>query len=245
MSRKPTRGIQAGFEETTVSGEEGEAPMSSTGGDTGSDVGTPYGADYEMGSTDAGATTGASSLQLEVEILSADAVDRVAYEIANRTAAKATASKIRSITIVSPAITAYLRLHAALEAEVASLEAMTERAAAAAPPELIQTSDATAFADVAVDVAETARKAVKSATLAIGMFAATTSYSGRAKVAHQTVLDAALAKHLSARGIEVDLPEHALPANEPRGLFARMLQLRARCGELQSKGGSVDILMPI
>src|SRR5205085_8120538 len=133
-------------------------PMSPTGGDTSTSVGTTYGADYEMGSTDAGATTGAGTLQLEVEILSADAVDRIAYEIAHRLEAKLAAAKIRSVTVVSPAIISFLRLHSALEAEVVSLEKMTDRLAAAAPPDSVQTSDQTAFGEVAVDAAESARK---------------------------------------------------------------------------------------
>jgi hypothetical protein len=228
------------------SGESGEAPMgSSSGTDTSSSAGVPYTADYETGSSEAGATSGAGSLQLEVEILTADAVDRVAYEIAHRVAAKVAAAKIKSITVVSPEVIAYLRLHAALEAEIASLEAMTERLAATAPPDTVETSDATAFSQMAVDVAETARKAIKSATLAVGMLAVSTSYSGRTKIAHQSVLDAALGKHLAAKELEVELPQRSLPSNEPRGLFARMLDLRSRCTDLQSKNAGGDALMPI
>ena len=225
-------------------GESGEGPSTSGGGPVAS-TGMPYDAEYETGSTDAGSTTGAGTLQLEVEILTADAVDRVAYEIAHRVGAKTSDAKIRSITVVSPEIISYLRLHSALEAEVASLEAMTDRVVAAVPPDSVATSDAAAFGQVAVEVAETARKAVKSATLALGMIAVSTSYSGRTKIARQTVLDAALGKHLAAKGLEVDLPERSLPATEPRGLFGRMLELRSRCSDLQNKGGSIELLSPI
>jgi len=221
--------LAPGVEAVGIEGDEaGEPPSSSGGGPVGS-TGVPYEAEYETGSSEAGSTTGAATLKLEVEILTADAVDRVAYEIANRVAAKTGAAKIRSVTVVSPEVIAYLRLHAALEAEVASLEAMTARVAAAAPPDSVETTDAAAFSQVAVDVAETARKAIKSATLALGMLAVSTSYSGRTGTARQVVLDAALGKHLAAKGLDVDLPQRALPATEPRGLFARMLELRSRC----------------
>ncbi|HEX6741619.1 MAG TPA: hypothetical protein VF079_07490 [Sphingomicrobium sp.] len=224
-------------------GEAGEQASTSGGGS--SSAGVPYEAENEAGSSEAGTTTGAGSLRLEVEILTADAVDRVAYEIAHRVAAKAEAAKVRSITVVSPEIISYLRLHSALEAEVGALEAMTKRLAAAATPEAIETSDAAAFGQVAVEAAETARKAFKSASLALGMIAVSTSYSGRTKIARQTVLDAALGKHLAVKGIEVDLPERSLPASEPRGLFARMLDLRSTCMDLQNKGVNVDALSPI
>jgi hypothetical protein len=234
-----------GVESIGIEGDESGEPPSSSGGGPVASTGVPYEAEYETGSSEAGGTTGAGSLKLEVEILTADAVDRVAYEIANRVGARLASVKIKSITVVSPEVNAYLRLHAALEAEVASLEAMTARVAATAPPDSVETTDAAAFSQVAVDVAETARKAIKSATLAVGMLAVSTSYSGRAGTAHQVVLDAALGKHLAAKGLEVDLPQRALPATEPRGLFARMLDLRARCTDLQSKNAGGDALMVI
>lgn len=236
------------MEDTTVPGESGEPPMSSTGGDTGSygGGGVTYEGDYETDSTDAGTTTGVATLQLEIDILTAQAVDRIAREIARRVAAKARASKIRSVTVVSPSIVSFLRLHSALEAEVASLESMADRLAAAAVPQgPLETSDQTAFGEVAVEVAETARKAVKSATSALRMFAATTKYSGRTKVARQCVLDAALAKHIAHHELEVEVPEHALPSNDAHSLFGRMLRLQARCRELQNSGGNVDALAPI
>jgi len=69
-------------------------------------------------------------------------------------------------------------------------------------------------------------------------------YSGRTNVTRQAVLDAALAKHLAARKLTVEVPEHALPAIEQRGLFARMLALQARCRELQDSG-PIEALTPV
>lgn len=232
------------MEDTTVPGEGGEPPMSPTGGDTPS-YDMTYEGDYEFGTTDAGTTTGIGTLQLEIDILAAQEVDQIAGEIACRVAAKAHDAKVHSITIASPSIVAFLRLHSALEAEIASLETMTDRLAAAAPPRPIEVSDQAAFAEVAVQAAETARKAVTSASSALRVFAATTKYSGRTKIARQPVLDAALAKHLALKNLKVAVPEHALPSTNSASLFGRMLRLQARCRELQSAGTSLDALAPI
>jgi hypothetical protein len=249
MSRRPTKAVSAGFADTSEveGGETGEAPMASGGGDTAQYTDVPYEGDYDysMGSSDAGSTSGVNTLQLEIEILSAAAIDRIAQDVARRVASKAAPAKIRSVTIASPQVIAFLRLHSAIEAEIDSLEKVTDRLESAAPPEAIQTSDQTAFGEVAVSAAETARKAVKSATSAIQMLAVSTKYSGRSKVAQQVVLDAAIAKYLSAQSLEVELPERALPSKEPRGLFARMLQLQARCKQLQDKCGDVDALSTV
>jgi hypothetical protein len=192
-----------------------------------------------------GLTTGAETLQLEVDILSAEAVDRIAYAIANRVAAKATAAKVKSVTVVSPGMLAALRLHAALEAEVGALEAMTERIAATAPPDTLETTDATAFSDLPFKAADAAQRVLKSASSALSVFASSTAYTGRKDSARQSVLDAALAKHIATKGLGVELPERALPATEPRGLLARILELRSRCNELGRKGANLEDLLPI
>jgi hypothetical protein len=192
-----------------------------------------------------GQLSGAESLQLEVAILSAEAVDRIADAIADRVAAKATAAKIRAITVVSPAMLAALRLHSALEAEVRSLQAMAEQLVPAAAPESVKTADVGAFTDLPFKAVDTAQRVLKSASSALSVFASTTAYAGKKDSARQNVLDAALAKHLAARRLQVDLPEHALPATDPNGLFARILDLRARCGELQRQGADLDALLEI
>jgi hypothetical protein len=192
-----------------------------------------------------GQLSGAESLQLEVAILSAEAVDRIADAIADRVAAKATAAKIRAITVVSPAMLAALRLHSALEAEVRSLQAMAEQLVPAEAPESVKTADVGAFTDLPFKAVDTAQRVLKSASSALSVFASTTAYAGKKDSARQNVLDAALAKHLAARHLQVDLPEHALPATDPNGLFARILDLRARCGELQRQGADLDALLEI
>jgi hypothetical protein len=245
MTRNSVRGFEAPSDDETAPGESGEAPMSS-GGDTSTYTDIPYDSDSDYGSSDAGTTTGIGTLQLEIDILAADAVDRIAREIADRVAAKAHKSKISSITIASPSIIAFLRLHSSLEAEISSLEAATERLAAAAKaPTQVEVSDQSAFGEIAVEAAETARKAVTSASSALRVFAATTKYSGRTKVARQPVLDAALAKHLALKDLSVDVPEHALPSSNSRGLFGRMLALQAHCRELQAGGVNLDSLAPV
>ena len=192
-----------------------------------------------------GQLSGAESLQLEVDILSAEAVDRIASAIADRVAAKATAAKIGSVTVVSSTLLAALRLHSALEAEVKSLQAMAEQLVPVAAPESVKTADVGAFTDLPFKAVDAAQRVLKGASSALSVFASTTAYAGKKDSARQNVLDAALAKHLAARRLQVDLPEHALPATEPTGLFARILDLRARCGELQRQGVSLDDMLPI
>lgn len=192
-----------------------------------------------------GQLSGAESLQLEVDILSAEAVDRIAGAIADRVAAKATPENIRAVTVVSPAMLAALRLHSALDAELRSLEAMAEQLARAVAPTSVKTADVGAFTDLPFKAVDTAQRVLKSASSALSVFASTTAYAGKKDSARQNVLDAALAKHLAARRLQVDLPEHALPAIDPQGLFARILDLRARCGELQDQGADIAAVLEI
>ena len=270
MSRKPTRGIAAGLAD--VENEEGgEPPMSDTpsitppaelppavvtappivpGGAAAPGIAPgqvmlPMPSDTSGWDQSGGQLTGAESMQLEVNILSAEAVDRVAASIAARVAAKAAPGKIKSITVVSPLMLAALRLHAALDAEVRSLQAMAEQLAPAAAPETVRTADVGAFTDLPFKVADTAQRVLKSASSALSVFASTTAYTGKKDSVRQNVLDAALAKHLAARSLRVDLPEHALPATDPKGLFARLLDLRGRCGELERMGIDTLALQPI
>jgi hypothetical protein len=270
VSRKPTRGIAAGM--ASVENQEGgEAPMSDTpsvtppndlpsavvtlppippAGAAGPSIAPgqvmlPMPADTSGWDQSGGQLTGAESMQLEVNILSAEAVDRVASSIAARVAAKAAPAKIKSVTVVSPAMLAALRLHAALDAELRSLEAMAEQLAPAAPPGSIRTADVGAFTDLPFKVADTAQRVLKSASSAISVFASTTAYTGKKDSVRQNVLDAALAKHLAAGGLRVALPEHALPTTDPKGIFARLLDLRGRCGELQRMGIDPPALQPI
>jgi hypothetical protein len=199
--------------------------------------------DYSGSDQAGGQTMGAETLQLEVDILSAEAVDRIAYVIAQRVANKAAEAKIRGVTVVSPTTLAALRLHATLDTQLQSLAAMAEQLAPGPLPDSVETADA-AFTDLPMRIADTAQRVAKSAAAAISVFASTTAYAGKKDSAKQTVLDAALAKHLASRDLKVDLPEHALPSTEP-GLFARMLNLRARCGELERQGADPIALQPI
>lgn len=202
-----------------------------------------YSMDYSGSEQAGGQTMGAESLQLEVDILSAEAVDRIAHAIAQRVAKKAAKAKISGITVVSPATLAALRLHAVLEAQVKSLEAMAAQLGSTAAPESIETADA-AFSDLPLKAADMAQRVAKSAASALSVFASTVAYAGKKDSAKQVVLSAALAKHLASRDLKVELPEHALPATEP-GLFTRMLNLRAQCGELERGGADLNALVQI
>ena len=106
-----------------------------------------YSMDYSGSDQAGGQTMGAETLQLEVDILSADAVDRIAHAVAQRVAKKAGEAKITGITVVSPMTLAALRLHSVLEAQVKSLEAMAAQLGGAVAPASVETADA-AFTDL-------------------------------------------------------------------------------------------------
>lgn len=266
------RDRRAGMVEQAEPGESGEAPMPDTPSTSApstlptlvstkpvpavapgqvapatSDQAYQYSTDYSGTEQAGGQITGAETLQLEVDILSAEAVDRIAYAIAQRVAKRAGDAEIRGITVVSPATLAALRLHSVLEAQLKSLEAMAEQLASAAAPDSIETADA-AFSDAAATAAskvvDVVQRVAKGAAAAIGVFASTTSYAGKKDSARHVVLDAALAKHLATRGLQVELPERALPTPEPV-LFTRMLNLRARCSELERDGANLSSLVQI
>jgi hypothetical protein len=190
---------------------------------------------------------GAETLQLEVDVLSADAVGRIAAAIAERVAKKSAEARIKAVTVVSLATLASLRLHAVLDAQVTSLGAMADQLMATAAPGSIETSDATALSDMAgtaSKVVDAVQRVAKGAAAAISVFASSTAYAGKKDSARQTVLDAALAKHLASQGLRVDLPERALPSSGP-GLISRMLDLRAKCADLQRQGADFNALAPI
>lgn len=234
-------------------GEGGEPPMHGVG-DSGETYDILPDEDYSYGSTEAGSTTGLQGLQLEVDILSADAVDRIAADIAARVSVAASAAGVRAVTVASPDMIAYLRLHAALAAEAAGLEATVDRLAASAPPEAIAVEEAAAFVPALITSAASAvPEVVGRASRVLRNFAATTAYSGRRLRPRQVLLDAALARHLSHRGFAVSVPERAPSAAEPDGLIARILALQARIHQLQQNDrsgadyatvlGSVDALL--
>lgn len=248
MTKKRSSPRAAGL--AVVEGEGGE-PLPTSGGDTPgtfdvSSTETEY--EYDYGTGDAGSTTGISTLQLEIDILSAAAVDQVAQEIARRVSAAVGGAKISSVTVASPAVLTFLRLHSGLEVEVSSLEAMADRFAAAAARSgaPVEVEDTTALALPALPIIAAAARAapqlVNKASAVLRKMAATTAYSGRANRARQVLLDAALAKHLSASKIEVQLPERSPPSTEPRGLLGRILKLQARCRQLEERYQGADDL---
>jgi len=271
VRRKPTRGNKAGMADVENQ-EGGEAPMGDTPSTSpppelppsvvtapplppagaaapsiapGQVMLPQMPADTSGWDQSGGQLTGAESMQIEVNILSAEAVDRVAAAIAARVAGKAGPAKLKAVTVISPMMLAALRLHAALDAEVRSLQAMADQLAPAAVPDSVNTADVSAFTDLPFKVVDTAQRVLKSASSAISVFASTTAYTGKKDSVRQNVLDAALAKHLTARGLQVDLPEHGLPATDPHGLLGRLLELRGRCSELQRLRVDALALQPI
>ena len=233
MTGRGAKGKAAGFEDV-VAGEEGGPPMSPTGGDA-----QAYDAsqdDSGIADSDAGSTSGIQNLQLEVDILSAAAVDKVAQEIAKRAAVAARKSGLAGVVVASPQAIAFLRLHAALEAEISSLEAAVEQlASASSEPAAIEIADAAGFAPFPIIAAavSSAPRMVGTASAMLKKIAATTAYSGRSGRTRQVLLDAALAKHLALQKLDVSVPERALPSEDSRGLIPRILKLQNRAQQLQ------------
>jgi len=194
---------------------------------------------YDSTSGGTGTTTGTGSLNLEVALLSINAVDEIAREVARRVAPLVRTEGLKGIVLSSPELLATLRLRASLNAELDLLEAIIARGSGA--PKEEANFAVPAIAPVA---AESARRVVANASAALTSFAVTTHYSGRKGTVAQKPLDAALAKHLSEQGIKVQLPVYALPKAAQAGFIARLLNLRSRCSQGSAEGegqGGVDV----
>lgn len=235
MIKKRVTSLASGMEDV-LPGEGGEPLVDA--GIGGGDTVSVEPMDYEYGATEVGTTTGLQGLQLEVDILSASAIDSIGAEIARRISAASVAAKLRSIIVATPDVLSSLRLHATLEAEVASLEIAVERTAANAAPTTVEVADTTAFALPILAAASSLPELTQKAARVLKSFAKTTAYSGRTNRAKQVLLDAALAKHLSLGNIDVEVPERSLPAGEKRGLMPRILKLKARCQQINASGES-------
>lgn len=186
---------------------------------------------YDPASGSSGATSGAGSLNLEVALLSINAVDEIAEEVARRVSPLVRKDGLKGIVLSSPELLAALRLRASLNSELDLLEAIL--AGSSGP----QTEEAGfAVPAIAPIAAESARRVVANASAALTSFAVTTRYSGRKGTVAQKPLDAALAKHLSEHGVKVRLPLYALPTAPEEGFIARLLSLRARCNQASAEG---------
>jgi hypothetical protein len=235
VTKKRGPSLPSGMEDV-LPGEGGEPLVDA--GIGGGDTISVEPMDYEYGTTEVGSTTGLQGLQLEVDILSASAIDSIAAEIARRITEASAEAKLRSIIVATPEILSSLRLHAALEAEVASLELGVKKAAESAPPKTVEVADETAFALPILAAASSIPELTQKAARVLKSFAKTTAYSGRTNRAKQVLLDAALAKHLSLGKIAVEVPERSLPSGEKRGLVHRVLKLQALCQKISASGES-------
>ena len=203
---------------------DGSAPPTSGGYDTS--------ADSEPFAGDSAAVTGTSSLQLEVILLSLDAVDRVAAGIAMQVAASVKLAGLAGVVLIDPGLIAAMRLRATLMGELAALETKVANAAPAA-----QAGGQAGFVvqEAAAALGEVNR-AAQTVGKALSVFSVSSSYSGRRDVVRPIALTAALAKHLAARGVEAQVPRYAVVPSTSNGFLDRVLALQLKCREAAALG---------
>lgn len=216
-------------------GEGGEPPIDpmTPGDDSGVADVAEYN-EYETGSSGQGTTSGVGSLNLEVALLSIEAVDRIADAIARRAAAAVGQAGVAGVVLAGPDLMAALRLRAALLAEIGALEASVA-AASEAPAD----DDAAAFGVPAAALAlQGVKRAAQSASGALAVFGVTARYSGRNDTVRPATLDAALAKHLARRKVAVRLPLYAMPSVGRDGFIGRALTLQQQCRQAAATGSA-------
>ncbi len=232
--------------------EEGGEPIAPGGvqpqTDTVAPPSTPdadYGDMSDMGAasgSSGGGVTGASSLSLEVTLLSIEATDRVADEIARRIAPIAGNHKLKGVVIADPASIAMLRVHAALNGELGALEtrvAAIEAAAAQEPDAEGGFVDLAAAAALKVGVTKSFAGIANNVGKALQVFQISSAYSGKRDVVRPSALHAALAKHITARGLEAQVPRYSVMAGAGSRFIDRLLDVQRRCRSL-SDGGTIS-----
>lgn len=212
-------------------GEGGESDQTLGDGSAPAQTGGYGTADSEPFAGDTAAVTGTSSLQLEVVLLSLDAVDRVALAIAVQVAAAVKHSGLSGVVLIDPGLIAAMRLRSTLAGELAALEA---KVANAAPAEgNVQAGFVVQEATAALGEVNRAAQTVGKA---LSVFSVSSSYSGRRDVVRPIVLTAALAKHLAARGIDAQVPRYAVVPSTSSGFLDRVLTLQLKCREATAQG---------
>lgn len=238
--KKPQRNTSAAFADVE-SGEGGETVATGTEGADGG-----FGVEEEEDTaepfdTSTVSVTGTGSLQLEVALLSIDAVDKVAAGIARDVATAATKAGLAGVVIADPGLIAALRLRDTLMAELVALEAKVANAAEAAPGDA-PAAEAGLVAPAAMAALSGVRRAAQTASKALSVFSVASSYSGRKNVVRPSAMTAALAKHLAGAGIAAQVPRYAVVPTTGSGFFDRLLALQLKCRDALAGGSfSTDI----
>ena len=214
------------------SGEGGESGGTLGDGSAATQSGGYDAGDSEPFAGDTASVTGTSSLQLEVALLSLDAVDRVAAAIAAQVAAAVKIAGLTGVVLIDPGLIAAMRLRTILAGELAALETKVANAAPAAEgggqAGFVVQEAAAALGEV--------NRAAQTVGKALSVFSVSSSYSGRRDVVRPIVLTAALAKHLAARGIEAQVPRYAVMPSSSSGFLDRVLALQLKCREAAALG---------
>ena len=212
-------------------GEGGESDQTLGDGSNSAPAGGYGIADSEPFAGDTASVTGTSSLQLEVVLLSLDAVDRVAAAIAMQVAGSVKLSGLSGVVLIDPGLIAAMRLRATLAGELAALET---KVANAAPAE--GGVQAGFVVQEAADALGEVNRAAQTVGKALSVFSVSSSYSGRRDVVRPIVLTAALAKHLAAAGVEAQVPRYAVVPSTSSGFLERVLALQLKCREATVQG---------
>jgi len=180
---------------------------------------------------DGASVTGAETLSLEVTLLSLDAVDRVAAGIAQRVGKAIKGEAFKGVVLADPAAVNALRLRALLMGEVESLEATVASVTSA-----VGERESAFGADDVLAPLRAVRQAANLVTTTLAWFQVTSDYRGKADLVRPSALAAALAKHVSALGIEARVPKYAIAPPSGRGLVERALAVQLKCRDLQAAG---------
>ena len=238
--------VDAGGEAAPEDAPDGAAPdvVADEGGEETVATNAPTAADGGIGTAgddssntpslaDGASVTGAETLSLEVTLLSLDAVDRVAAGIAQRVGKAIKGEAFKGVVLADPAAVNALRLRALLMGEVESLEATVASVTSAAG----EGQGESAFgADDVLAPLRAVKQAANVGTTTLAWFQVTSDYRGKAGLVRPSALTAALAKHVSALGIEARVPKYAIAPPSGGGLVERALAVQLKCRDLQAAG---------
>jgi hypothetical protein len=239
----PTHVAQVGDEGGEPDGGDGLPPKS----DTVTPPSTPDADWSDIGSDtsssgDSGAS-GAGSLSLEVTLLSIEATDKVADEISRRIEPVAKSHDLKGVVIADPAAIAMLRVHAALGGELSALETRVAAIEATAATEPDAEGGFVDLTPAAIKAAATGVAGfAKTVGSALSVFQVSSTYSGKRDVVRPSALHAALAKHLTGRGLETLVPRYSVMAGSGSQFIDRLLDMQRRCRSLSDAGTLSDDL---
>lgn len=234
MDGLPFAEVDAAAASGEVVGEEGGEPIAPTAPPAPTPP-TPGGgttdSNPETSVTTGQMVTGTDSLTLEITLLSLDAVDRVAGGIAQRVSAAMAGGKLKGVVLADPAAVNAMRLRTLLMGEIESLELTVASAQGAS-----EGVEGAAAAFGVTDALGVVKKSAHMLATTLSWFEVSSDYKGKGSLVQAPALAAALAKHLTAQGIEARVPRYAIAPLAQGGLIGRALAVQQKCREMSFAG---------